>query len=129
MFLNMANMELDPSNNSFEQAKILKKYYKPDYSQLFNKIRDIKAPIKKEILIGLIDGVWHSELDLIRVAKQKWKYMGAVTLATMIHSLNHSLKSDYFQKKVVNGKLFYKISDNYVGLTRAAYNKYTATKL
>jgi len=125
----MANMELGPSNNSFEQAKILKKYYNPDYSQLFNKIRDIKAPIKKEILIGLIDGVWHSELDLIRIAKKQHKYMGAVTLGTMIHSLNHILKSDYLEKKVVNGKLFYKISDNYVGLTRAAYNKYTALKL
>jgi len=52
------NMELDSPNNSFEQTKILKKYYKPDYSQLFNKIKEIKAPIKKEILIGLIDGVW-----------------------------------------------------------------------
>jgi len=122
-------MELGPPNNSFKQAKILKKYYKPDYSQLFNKIRDIKAPIKKEILIGLIDGGWHSELDLIRIAKKQHKYMGAVTLGTMIHSLNHSLKSDYFQKKVVNGKLYYKISDNYIGLTRAAYNKYTALKL
>ena len=125
----MANMELGPSNNSFEQSKILKKFYKPDYSQLFNKIRDIKAPIKKEILIGLIDGGWHSELDLIRIAKKQHKYMGAVTLGTMIHSLNHSLKSDYFQKKVVNGKLYYKISDNYIGLTRAAYNKYTVLKL
>ena len=122
-------MELGPSNNSFEQAKILKQYFKPDYSQLFNKIRDIKSPIKKEILIGLIDGVWHSELDLIRIAKKQHKYMGAVTLGTMIHALNHVLKNDYVEKKVVNGKLYYKISDNYVGLTRAAYNKYTALKL
>jgi len=117
-------MELGPPNNSFEQTKILKKYYKPNYSQLFNKIKEIKAPIKKEILIGLIDGGWHSELDLIRVAKKQWQYMGSVTLGTMIHSLNNSLKNDYVEKKVVNGKLYYKISDNYVGLTRAAYNKY-----
>ncbi len=118
-------MELGFPKNSYEQAKVLKKYYKPDYSQLFNKIKEIKAPIKKEILVGLIDGVWHSELDLIRIAKKQHKYMGAVTLGTMIHALNHSLKSDYLEKKVVNGKLYYKISDNYVGLTRAAYNKYT----
>ena len=117
-------MELGPPNNSFEQVKILKKYYKPNYSQLFNKIKDLKAPIKKEILIGLIDGIWHSELDLIRIAKKQQKYMGAVTLGTMIHSLNHNLKNDYVEKKVVNGKLYYKISDNYVGLTRAAYGKY-----
>ena len=118
-------MELGFPNKSYEQAKVLKKFYKPDYSQLFNKIKEIKAPIKKEILAGLIDGVWHSELDLIRIAKRQHKYMGAVTLGTMIHALNHSLKSDYLEKKVVNGKLYYKISDNYVGLTRAAYNKYT----
>jgi hypothetical protein len=118
-------MELGFPKNRYEQAKVLKKYYKPDYSQLFNKIKEIKAPIKKEILVGLIDGVWHSELDLIRIAKKQHKYMGAVTLGTMIHALNHSLKSDYLEKKVVNGKLYYKISDNYVGLTRAAYNKYT----
>ena len=81
-----------PQNTSFEQTKILKKYYKPDYSQLFNKLKNIKTPVKNEILISLLDGNWHSELDLIRVAKQKMKFMGAVTLGTMIHSLNHHLK-------------------------------------
>ena len=114
----------EPQNTSFEQNKILKKYYKPDYSQLFNKIKEIKTPVKQEILMSLLDGNWHTELDLIRVAKQKMRYMGAVTLGTMIHSLNHRLKNDYVEKKIINGKLSYRISDNYVGLTRAAYNKY-----
>ena len=114
----------EPQNTSFEQNKILKKYYKPDYSQLFNKIKDIKTPVKQEILMSLLDGNWHTELDLIRVAKQIMRYMGAVTLGTMIHSLNHYLKNDYVEKKIINGKLSYRISDNYVGLTRAAYNKY-----
>ncbi len=113
-----------PQNTSFEQGKILKKYYKPDYSQLFNKIKDIKTPVKNDIIMSLLDGNWHTELDLIRVVKQKMKYMGAVTLGTMIHSLNHHLKNDYVEKKLINGKLSYRISDNYVGLTRAAYNKY-----
>ena len=111
-------------NNDFSQTKLLKKYYKPDYSQLFNKIKDIKTPVKNGILMGLLDGNWHSELELIRIAKKNQKYMGAVTLGTMVNSLNHSLKNDYVEKKVFNGKLHYKISDNYVGLTRAAYNKY-----
>jgi hypothetical protein len=111
-------------NSDFIQAKLLKKYYQPDYSHLFNKIKDIKTPVKNGILMGLLDGNWHSELELIRIAKKKQKYMGAVTLGTMVNSLNHSLKNDYVEKKVMNGKLHYKISDNYVGLTRAAYNKY-----
>ena len=107
-----------PQNTSFEQRQILKKYYKPNYSQLFNRIKDIKTPVKIEILMSLLDGNWHTELDLIRVAKQKMKYMGAVTLGTMIHSLNHHLNNDYLEKKVINGKLSYIISDKYVGLTR-----------
>ncbi|NHJ20186.1 MAG: hypothetical protein EAX91_04520 [Candidatus Lokiarchaeota archaeon] len=114
----------DPQNTNLEQSKLLKRYYKPDYSQLFNKLKDLKTPVKNDILISLLDGNWHTELDLIRVAKQKIKYMGAVTLGTMIHSLNHQLKNDYVEKRIINGKLSYRISDNYVGLTRAAYNKY-----
>ncbi|MFX1239284.1 MAG: hypothetical protein ACFE8P_16410 [Promethearchaeota archaeon] len=104
----MTNFE----NNSF---------YKPSYSNLFNKIKDIKTPIKNKILIALLDGQWHSELELIRVTKKQHGYIGAVTLGTMIHGLNHTIKNSYLQKKIVNGKMFYKISDNYVGLTRAAY--------
>jgi hypothetical protein len=114
----------NPENSDFVQAKLLKKYYRPDYSYLFNKIKDIKTPVKNGILMELLDGNWHSELELIRMAKKKQKYMGAVTLGTMVNSLNHSLKNDYVEKKVMDGKLYYKISDNYVGLTRAAYNKY-----
>ncbi|TFF83767.1 MAG: hypothetical protein EU552_02700 [Promethearchaeota archaeon] len=116
---------MDPAENSdIVQPNLFKKYYRPDYSHLFNKIKDIKTPVKNGILMGLLDGNWHSELELIRMAKKKQKYMGAVTLGTMVNSLNHSLKNDYVEKKVMNGKLHYKISDNYVGLTRAAYNKY-----
>jgi len=114
----------DSQNDNGNQFNLLKKYYKPDYSQLFNKIKEIKTPVKTDILVGLLDGNWHSELDLIRIAKKQQKYMGAVTLGTMVHSLNHTLKNDYVEKKVINGKMFYKISDNYVGLTRAAFNKY-----
>jgi hypothetical protein len=96
-------------------------FYKPGYSILFNKIKDIKTPIKNEILMALLDGHWHSELELIRITKKQHGYMGSVTLGTMINSLNHMIKNNYLQKKVVNTKLYYKISDNYVGLTRAAY--------
>jgi len=111
-------------NDSFEQTKLLKKYYKPDFSQLFNKIKDIKTPVKREILMGLLDGNWHSELDLIRLAKKQQQYMGAVTLGTMVISLNHSLKNDYVERQIIDGKMYYKISDNYVGLSRAAFNKF-----
>jgi len=96
-------------------------HYKPGYSILFNKIKDIKTPIKNEILMALLDGQWHSELELIRITKKQHGFIGAVTLGTMINSLNHVIKNNYLEKKLVNTKLYYKISDNYVGLTRAAY--------
>jgi hypothetical protein len=96
-------------------------YYKPNYSNLFNKIKDIKTPIKNDILMSLLDGQWHSELELIRVTKKQHEFIGPVTLGTMVHALNHTIKNNYLQKKIVNGKMYYKISDNYVGLTRAAY--------
>ena len=103
------------------EEKEQERYYNPIYSVLFNKIKDIRTPIKNEILRALLDGQWHSELELIRVTKKQHGFVGAVTLGTMINSLNHSLKNNYLQKKILNEKLYYKISDNYVGLTRAAY--------
>ncbi len=115
----MTNLDL---NNDSKQ--LIKNYYKPDYDTLFNKIKDIKTPVKNDILRSLLDGAWHSELELIRIAKKKQKYVGSVTLGTIVHSLNHVVKNDYVEKKVVNEKMYYKLSDNYVGLTRAAYTKY-----
>ena len=96
-------------------------FYKPNYSNLFNKIKDIKTPVKNEILIALLDGQWHSELDLIRITKKKQNYMGAVVLGTMVNSLNHCIKNNYLERKIINGKMYYRISDNYVGLTRACF--------
>ncbi|MFW9895673.1 MAG: hypothetical protein ACFFDB_08725 [Promethearchaeota archaeon] len=103
------------------EEKEKERFYNPIYSVLFNKIKDIKTPIKTDILQALLDGQWHSELELIRITKKQHGFVGAVTLGTMINSLNHSIKNNYLEKKIVNEKLYYKISDNYVGLTRAAY--------
>ena len=98
-------------NNNYKQKKLIKEYFKPDYSALFNRIKQIKTPVKNDILIGLLDGNWHSELDLIRIARKQQKYMGAVTLGTMVNSLNHALKTDYVEKKVVNDKIIVDVLD------------------
>lgn len=107
-----------------ETINLMKKYYKPDYSKLFNKIKNIKTPVKNNILQALLDGSWHSELELIRIARKQENFIGSVTLGTMVSSLNHILRNDYLEKKQINGKMYYKLSDNYVGLTRAAYTKF-----
>jgi len=105
-----------PTNNN--------RYYKPNYSILFKKIKDIQTPVKNDLIIALMDGNWHSESNLVRLAKrQQYKYMGIVTLGTMVNSINHMLNSEYVEKKIINNEMYYKISDNFVGLTRAAYNR------
>ncbi|TFG15380.1 MAG: hypothetical protein EU535_01780 [Promethearchaeota archaeon] len=117
-------LEEFPSEENLKRDLIMKKYYKPDFSILFNKIKEINTPIKNDLLIALLDGEWHSETELIRLAKKLGTvYVGAVTLGTMVNSLNNMLKNNYLEKQFFNGEMYYKISDNYVGLTRAAYNK------
>ncbi len=103
---------------------LIDQYYKPKYSVIFNKIKDLRVPLKNDIIIALMDGNWHSERDLIRLAKKQQRWIGAVTLGTMISSLNHMLNSNYVEKQIIEGKLYYKISDNYVGLTRACFTRY-----
>ena len=117
-------MEKLPENN-VNKSPLMKKYYKPSYASMFNRIKGIDAPVKNDIIVALLDGKWHSETDLIRLAKkQQHNYVGPVLLGTMINSLNHMIKNNYVEKQIVDGEMYYKISDNYVGLTRAAYTKY-----
>lgn len=116
-------MENLPIQNDNNRANILKQFYKPEFSGLFNIIKTMNAPIKNDILIALLDGQWHSETELVRIAK-KQQYIGPVTLGTIIGSLNRNLTNDYLQKRFISGEMYYKISDNYIGLTRAAYSKY-----
>jgi len=118
-------MEEKINENDISAAELMKDYYKPDYSKLFNKIKDIKRPIKNDILMALLDGKWHSETELIRIAKKKQggsPFIGSVTLGTIMHSINQNVSEHYLEKKSMqDGKMYYKISDNYVGLSRAAY--------
>jgi len=111
-------------------STLMKIYFKPEYSNLFKNIKGIRTPVKNDILIALLDGRWHSENELIKVIRKKYQYMGSVTLASMTSALNHDFKNNnYLQKKISNGKVLYKLSDNYVGLTRAAFTKYRFSEM
>ena len=92
-------------------------------SNLFNKIKGIKTPVKNKLLATLLDGSWHSESELIRIAKKQRQYAGAVLVGTMLNSINAFSQNIFLKKKIFNGEWHFKISDNYVGLTRAAYKK------
>ena len=103
----------------------MKIYFKPEYSNLFKKIKNINTPIKNDLLIAFLDGRWHSENEIIKVIKKKYKYIGPVTLASMTSSFNRDFKiNNYLQKKIIDGQIFYKLSDNYKNLTRVAFTKY-----
>ncbi|MHA1687960.1 MAG: hypothetical protein ACTSUN_01250 [Promethearchaeota archaeon] len=110
---NIKNVE----ENAFTEEK---------YSNLFQKLKNIKSNIKNDLIFALLDGAWHSETELVRIAKKKGKrnYLGPVTLGTMLHSLNHDITNAYVEKKIIDEEMHYKISDNYIGLSRAANNKY-----
>ena len=117
------NLEENPEYK-IDNSTNINRYYKPNYSILFKKIKDIQTPVKNDLIIALMDGNWHSESNLVRLAKrQQYRYMGIVILGTMVNSINHMLNSEYVEKKIINNEMYYKISDNYVGLTRAAYNR------
>ena len=109
-------------------STLMKIYYKPEFSNLFSKIKDIKTPVKNDILIALLDGQWHSERELIKIAKKKFFAMGSVTLSSMIHALNNIVKSDYLEKKHTDSTMYYKISENYIGLSRAAFTRFRFMK-
>jgi len=116
----------EPSEKNLNISMFMKILYKPEYSNLFNKIKDIRTPAKNHILISLLDGAWHNQYDILRITRKQEgsSYLGSVTLSTMIEALN-SLNGNnkYLKKKIVNGKIYYKLSDNYLGLTRAAFTK------
>lgn len=116
----MENSKEDELNVS----TLLKIYFKPEYSNVFNKIKDIKTPVKNHILVSLLDGKWHAESEILRITRKQNAYVGTVTLSSMINTLNHQTGGNYLQKKIVNGRVYYKISNNYIGLTKAAFTKF-----
>ncbi len=98
-------------------------YYKPNYTMLLNRIQEIKDVRKNKLLEKLLDGEWHSENELVRFAR-KFGYIGVVTLGTMINSLKQRIDSKFLVSKSIKDINYYKISDNFVGLARAAYSNY-----
>ena len=93
--------------------------------EVIQKIKDIKTPVKNDLLMALLDGRWHSENALLKIIRKTFQYVGSVTLASMTLAINKEFQTNnYLQKKIVNGQIYYKLSENYCGLTRAAYTKY-----
>ncbi|TFG22767.1 MAG: hypothetical protein EU529_09470 [Promethearchaeota archaeon] len=114
------------NEKNFNMATLMRIYFKPKYTNIFQKIKEINTPEspKNNILMILLDGQWHSENEIIRITRKQHGFMGTVTLQVMISNINKNLTTNYLQKRIVNGNIYYKLSDNYILLTRAAYTKY-----
>lgn len=104
-------------------SKIEEIYYKPNYTMLLNRIQRIKDVRKNRLIEIMLDGNWHSENELVRFAK-RFGYIGIVTLSTMMTSLKKKIDTNFLIRKSKNDMNYYKISDNYVGLARAAFADY-----
>ena len=113
----------DYNGKDLNIATLMKCAFKPSHSNLFNRIKNLKTPVKNKILMTMLDGKWHGEYEIIRIVRQHHEYFGSVTLQSMIESLNQITSATYLRKKIVNGKIYYKISNNYLGLVRAAFTK------
>lgn len=118
------------NEKKLNMATLMRICFKPEYTNIFQKIKEIKTPLnpKNNILMVLLDGQWHSENEIIRITRKQHRYMGTVTLGIMISNINKNFTNNYLQKKIINGKVYYKLSDNYIMLTRAAYTKYRFIK-
>ncbi len=107
----------------FDKPTSKKNEQEQEDSNLLNKIKAIKTPVKNELLVTLLDGEWHSETELIRIAKKEKNYAGAVLVGTMLNSINAFSQQVFLMKKIYNGEWHFKITENYIGLTRAAFTK------
>lgn len=117
-------MILDKFGRELNISTLMRIAFKPEYSNIFNKITNINAPVKNDILMALLDGKWHAESQILRIIRKQNAYLGAVTLSSMINTLNQQTGNNYVQKKIVNGRVYYKISNNYIGLTKVAFTKF-----
>ncbi|GAB4308138.1 MAG: hypothetical protein Kow0069_06130 [Promethearchaeota archaeon] len=105
----------------------LRPFWDRRYLTLFERVRQIRDPVKLRVLQELLDGRWHDERDLVRLVK-KYRFLGSVGLGTLVDQLLRVVDPEFVEQKDeadrVSGRK-YKLNANYVGLTRAAFHTFT----
>lgn len=104
-------------------------FYRPEFRVLFDRVRQIKDPVKLRILQQLLDGEWHDENELVRLAK-KFRYTGSVGLGMMIEQIRRLVDETFViqEGKPMPMRSKYKLNDNFVGLTRAAFHTFSRSR-
>lgn len=97
-----------------------------DDSKLLNLLKQITDATKIDVLIHLLDGRWHTDTELIRVAKKSRDFIGAVGFGMLMCSFEDSISRSFLMKKMnPDHTTQFKIHDNFIELARSAYSKYT----
>ena len=118
MYKRTQNQDLQ---NNISRSQNIDLYIKERGYVLLETIRNIKDKAKNDILRLMLDGEWHKEKDLIRLAK-KTRYIGQVSFGIMMHGLKEIISHQFIFKEVKeSGDSYFKVNDKFIGLLRAAY--------
>jgi hypothetical protein len=100
-----------------------------DENQLIQCLQNIQDRTKIEVLLKLLDGHWHTDAELIRIAKKTRDFIGVVGFGMLIASFEDTIAKSFLIKKINPGNISqFKINENFIELARAAYSQYKKTE-
>lgn len=100
-----------------------------DKDELLYSLKHITDATKIDVLSELLDGRWHTDAELIRVAKKSRDFIGAVGFGMLMCSFEDSISKSFLMKKMIPGNTTqFKIHENFIELARAAISKYKKTE-
>ncbi|MHA1111210.1 MAG: hypothetical protein ACTSRE_08905 [Promethearchaeota archaeon] len=100
-----------------------------DEPELIHSLKQITDATKIDVLMKLLDGRWHTDAELIRVAKKSRDFIGAVGFVMLMCSFEDSISKSFLMKKMNPGNMTqFKIHENFIELARSAYSKYLKTE-
>ncbi len=93
--------------------------------ELIQCLQQIRDKTKIDVLIELLDGKWHNESELLRIAKKTRDFIGVVGFGMLMCSFEDTVTKSFLRKKVnTENCSWYKINENFIQLARSAYSKY-----
>ncbi len=96
-----------------------------DELELLNCLQNIRDKTKIDVLMKLLDGQWHTDYELIRIAKKSRDFIGVVGFGMLICSIEDTVAKSFLIKKINPGNSsHFKINDNFIELARSAYSQY-----
>jgi hypothetical protein len=96
-----------------------------DETQMINCLQNIQDRTKIDVLLKLLDGHWHTDAELIRIAKKTRDFIGVVGFGMLIASFEDTIAKSFLVKKINPGNTSeFKINENFIELARTAYSQY-----